>query len=168
MIRLQMCAYKKSPNSDVISVCACSFTYNSIFDSFEECLRHHTEITALVVEMQYTQMPQTRLLIFIQSSGSAEEEEEEKRRRRCAWLQRAAVQRGEHRASGMGRKDAAREKREREIETDVISRPLPPASLFKASVLQQLSEERQIKVRGDRQAEETCRHRRAPVLSTYF
>lgn len=71
-------------------------------------------------------------------------------------LQKAAVQREAHRASGMGRKDA-----ERVMET--ISRLLPPASLFQASVPQQLSEERQIKVRRDRQAKETCCHKRAPV-----
>ncbi|KAK5851188.1 hypothetical protein PBY51_002003 [Eleginops maclovinus] len=49
------------------------------------------------------------------------------------------------RASGMGGKDA-----EREMET--ISRLLPPASLSQASVPQQLSDQRRIKVRRDRQA----------------
>ncbi len=60
------------------------------------------------------------------------------------------------------------EGRDAEGEMETISRLLPPASLFQASVPQQLSEERQIKVRRDRQAKETRCHRRAPVSSTYF
>lgn len=93
----------------------------------------------------------TAYFSYVTSSHSAEEEE-------VAWLLAAAAVQRELLQGWDGKGKDAEGGRWK-----VLSRSLPPASLFQASVHQQLSEERQIKVRGDRQGKETCCHKRAPV-----
>lgn len=83
---------------------------------------------------------------------------ERRRRRLPGWFCCSARERERGALNFRDKKEGCRE---RERDTETLSCFLP--SLCQASVPRQLSEERQIKVRRDRQAKETCCRRRAPV-----